>query len=91
MNLISSLMVTVSPCLRQEYEGDPLIVGYHLAPLVLLLPRHLAGPRQVVGVLHPAVVLGEFRVGVREVDGCPAGDRVSDVLVQADQDGEGDQ
>ena len=63
----------VSCYLRQKYERHPLIVRYHLS-LSRIRHRHLVVPRQIVGVLHPAIARHELGVGAGEVYRCPACD-----------------
>lgn len=75
--------------LGEKNERYPLIVRYHLA--VLCLSGYFVFPRQVVSVLHPAVVGREADVGAGEVDGGPARDGVTDILVHADEDREDDE
>ena len=60
-----------------------------LVALVLLGDVLVIG--QVVGVPHPAVVVGVVLVAVREVGRHPAVDRLTDVLLRADDDGEHDE
>ena len=65
--------------LCEKYERYPLIVGNHLSIVGVILGYRLA-PRQVVGVLHPAVAGHELDVCAAEVNRCPARDWVTYVL-----------
>jgi len=72
--------------LTKQYERYPLVIGNHLS--VVVSSRQWCIPRQVVRVSDPAVVGRVLAVWSGEVFRCPAGDRIADVLVHADKDGE---
>lgn len=75
--------------LTKQYERNPLVVRNHLS--VGVSARQWRVPRQVVRVSDPTVVCRVLAVRPGEVFWCPAGDRVADVLVHADENGEDDQ
>ena len=70
--------------LSEENERYPLVVGHHLPVVGVVFGNGLV-PRQVVGVLDPAVARHELGVRAGEVDRCPARDRVPHVLTQQQQ------
>ena len=75
--------------LAEQYERNPLVVRNHLSVVVAARQRRV--PRQVVGVPDPAVVGRVLAVRSGEVFWRPARDRIADVLVHADEDGEDDE
>lgn len=75
--------------LTEQYERNPLVIRNHLSVAVMARQRRV--PRQVIRVPDPAVVGRVLAVCPGEVSWCPAGDRVADVLVHADENGEDDQ
>ena len=77
------------PYLCQQYEGDPLVILDDPSFLVWL--RDVLVKRQVVGVLHPAVGIGELVVVPGEVLRSPALDRVSYPDAHRHDDGEHDE
>ena len=72
--------------LDHQDQRDPLVVGDHVAFVVLVLFRDVLVPREVVGVPHPAVAVRVVLVVAGEVRRDPARDRVADQLLGADQD-----
>ena len=58
---------------------------------MVVLSRQRRVPRQVVSVPDPAVVGRVLAVWSGEMFWCPAGDRIADVLVHADENGEDDE
>ena len=75
--------------LAEQYERNPLVIRNHL--FVVVLTRQWRVPRQVVRVPDPTVVGRVLAVRSGEVSWCPAGDRIADVLVHADEDREDDE
>jgi len=76
-------------CLAEQYERYPLVIRDHLS--VVVMTRQWRVPWQVVSVSDPAVVGRVLVVWSGEVFWSPAGDRIADVLVHADKNGEDDQ
>ena len=67
-------------CLDEKYYRHPLVVGYHVSVFGLVFLRDVAVERQVVGVLHPAVVVRVGLVRSREMRRHPARYRTANVL-----------
>ena len=74
--------------LKQQDHRHPLVVGDHMALVGLVLARDVLLEWKVVGVAHPAVVVGVLFVVAGEVSRHPAADRLADVLLRADDDRE---
>ena len=71
-----------------------LVIWNHLALVVVrprFVKRYFVLPRKVVRVLYPTVVRRELGVRVGEVYWRPAGDRISNILVHADEHREHDE
>ena len=76
---IFTAVTTTLTYLCEEYDWYPLVIGNHL-PVVGVKLRYWLGPRQIEGVLHPAIARHELAVRFSEMYRCPTRDRVAYVL-----------
>ncbi len=74
-------------CLSQKNHGNPLVISYAQLRFVFFRDM-LFGYRHVVGVGHPAELIGEVLVVIRELGGTPTVDRLAHILLGADDDSE---
>ena len=72
--------------LQEQDEGHPLVVWYGLSRLMWF--RDMVSEGQVIGIPHPAVGVGIFGMAACKVDGGPAGDGGSHILVHTHSNGE---